>query len=212
MSRHRNAQTALLFALLLLPERGLAQDVAAEISAREGFWIGFGFGPALLSFECEACRGTGDDDPWQDGSGAAIWFSLGGAVSESLLIGAATNLADIGTVVGGDGSSRSGSLSSLLFVARYFPRPGSNFFLEGGFGFGGASLEDDFETVVEANGWAAHVGTGYDFRFGGRFAISPVAAAGLLLSHERIVDVDGRTVGLRRNPHYLQAGLQMSWY
>ena len=217
-SGRRKLPTALTILLLgaatalAVPGRALAQDPPQELHHREGFWIAWGFGPSYLSFACDECSFTGSDDPWRNGTGSSLWLSMGGAVSSSLLVGAGFNAADIGSFVGGDGSGRSASQGGLLFLGQYYPRPASGLYLKGGFGFGSSTLDDDGRTVTSSNGWLLQAGAGHDFRFGGRFGLAPYVDAGAVVARGATRVHQGRIVGLRANPVYLQAGLGLAWY
>jgi hypothetical protein len=204
---------ALLVALLaFLPASVFPQGSATDFHEREGFWIAFGFGPSYQSIACDECVTTGSNDPWGAGGGGSLWLSLGGAMSPSVLLGGGFNATDIGVFAGGDESERSSALTALLFLVRYYPRPASGLHLKGGLGFGRVVLSDVDREVLSSDGFALQAGVGHDFRFGGRFGLTPFLDLGTVLSSAATVTYNDRLVGTQARPWYAQAGLGFGWY
>jgi hypothetical protein len=62
---------------------------------------------------------------------------------------------------------------AALFTARHYPRPQGNFFVTGGLGVGEIDLQED---NIEATGYVAKIGAGYDLRVGRTFSFTPYLA------------------------------------
>jgi hypothetical protein len=127
---------------------------------RDGFWIGFGLGYGSANVSCDNCN----SGPRLGGFTGLL--KLGGSPSRDLLIGASLN-----------GWSRQygattetmGNVTASLF---YYPVTTSGFFLTGGLGFSGYSL--DTSPKVSGSGWGFTAGAGYDFRVGRNVSLTPV--------------------------------------
>jgi len=161
---YRIAGTVLSTAVLLLISAGPAD--AQRTAVHEGFWISFGFGAGTV---------LGDDAFDGDSKfGGAGFLRMGGSPSQQLLIG--------GELIGW-GTDQEGvqiGRAALMFTAMYYPSPKGGFYLKGGAGFAGRSVEFEipFEdltaTVTEdRSGIGLGAGLGYDIQLARNFFLTP---------------------------------------
>ena len=127
---------------------------------RDGFWIGFGFGWASLSFSCSGCSGS-------DGAFSG-YLKMGGTLSPKLLIGGETNA----WVKSQSGSTLTASNASAAVY--FYPSPASGLFLRGGLGYASLSASSGGSSASQS-GFGAVFGLGYDIRVGTNTSITPVA-------------------------------------
>ena len=144
--------------LLLLPSGAAGQ------SDRDGFFIGLGAGVGSLGVE--------DVDDRE--SALSGYLKLGGAINETVLLGAESNgWIKSESEAGVDATLTSGSLSAVAYV---YPSQTSGFYLKGGLGLARLDLSaSGFGSSLSEgeNGTAITAGIGYDIGFGGRFALTP---------------------------------------
>jgi hypothetical protein len=136
-----------------------AVPLHAQAPARDGFFIGFGFGWGSL----------GGEDVDERESSAVAYLKLGGALNDQLLLGAESN---------GWYKEESGvtiTLSNLSGVAYFYPRPGWGLFLKGGLGIARLEVEISGFGSGDDDGLGVILGGGYDIGFGGRFGLTPFA-------------------------------------
>jgi len=145
----------------------LATPVQAQRTANhEGFWISFGFG-----------AGTALGDDAFDGDskfGGAGFLRMGGSVSQQLLLG--------GEIIGwgtNQDNVRIGR-AAMMFTAMYYPSPKGGFYLKGGAGFSGRTVEyevhlgDVTATVTDDQGGIGlGAGLGYDIQLARNFFLTP---------------------------------------
>jgi hypothetical protein len=127
---------------------------------RDGFWIGFGLGYGSADITCDNC------DPGPRTGGVTGFVKLGGAPSRDLLIGASINGWSRDA---GGGTESLGNVTASLF---YYPVTASGFFVTGGLGFSGYTL--DTSPSVDGTGWGWSAGVGYDVRVGRNVSLTPV--------------------------------------
>jgi len=145
---------ALIVAGLLFGATSLvAQEGPVNKHERKGFWIGFGLGYGWLHIE------------GADGSegGFSGNFSLGGTISQHVLLGFQSN---------GWYKSESGigiGFGTSTAAIHYYPSKTGGLFLTGGLGLGYFSVES-FDTEV---GFGMVIGGGWDLRVGRNISISP---------------------------------------
>ncbi len=192
----------------------LATASAAQESprpARAGVWAGAGFGVARNNLKCTGCTSTGSDDAWKGGSGGGAYFAAGRAFSQQVLAGI-----ELG-VSGTSGGGRSATLFNLLLVGHYYPRAEGNFYIKGGIGPATYSLSGPYQGLgggVEASGWAAQVGVGYDIRVRQRFALAPYASIAGTTVRQGSINVSGSAGPVTRlnNSVVAQLGLGLRRY
>jgi hypothetical protein len=131
---------------------------AQHPQARDGFWIGFGFGWGSLGLSCDGCR--------TDRVGAASgYLKLGGTLGPHLLLGGETN----GWTKDEAGATLTAANAS--FAAYYYPQAAGGLFLKGG--VGAAVFQEEGQDA--ARGFGLVLGVGYDVRVGRNVSITPVA-------------------------------------
>ena len=150
-------------ALLLL---SAAPAQAQRVATHEGYWISFGFGGGSAF----------GDDAWDGDSkfGGAGFLRMGGSLSQQLLLG--------GEIIGW-GTDQDGveiGRGALMFTAMYYPSPKGGFYLKGGAGFSGRSVEfeipfDDLTATVtdEQGGIGLGAGLGMDIQLARNFFLTP---------------------------------------
>jgi hypothetical protein len=124
----------------------------ARPHVREGFWFnaGLGFG----SFGCENCVGRDN--------GLSGGLSLGGAISDRVLLGVGT------TGFAKEIDDEIFSVGTLDARVRVYPVRTSGFFLNGGVGFGSMSYAGESEIGV-----GVMLGVGWDIRVGRNVSLTP---------------------------------------
>ena len=130
---------------------------------RHGFWFGLGLGAGGESFDL------------QDGAGYSNAFykptvslQAGGTLGQNWRLG--------GEVLSWihERAHAVESLSSLMFVAQYYPIRAAGLYLKGGLGVGRNAVDFDDGVNVGDTGLAGLVGAGYELRLGRRFYLNPV--------------------------------------
>ncbi len=177
---------------LAAPESGEGQTTPA----RDGQWLGVGFGGGLDQVSCDICAGTPKP-------GYAGYVRFGGTLSSRLLIGGELN-----------GWTRSDQairqyLGSLSAVVLWYTRPEGSFYLKGGLGAVGYRAEEDGDALTALT-LGGQVGVGYEHRIGDNLSLTPFANLVLApfagLSFNGDPATDGATLGL------LQGGLGLTWH
>ena len=157
----RAALTAATFVALA------ASPLSAQRQAvHQGFWISFGFG-AGYAFGDDALDGDSK-------FGGATFLRMGGSLSQQWLIGGEF----IGWGAGLDDLHI--GRGSLMFTALYYPSPQGGFYLKGGAGFSGRTVEttvliDDakFTNIEGTGGVGLGAGLGYDIQLARNFFLTP---------------------------------------
>lgn len=155
-----------LLPLLIAASRVHAQQpppglVEVRDGGRRGFWFGIGVG---AGGESNDLAGPGYSTLFYQ---PTVSLRAGGTVSRHLRLG--------GEVLSwfdeqGDAVA---SLSSLLFIAQFYPFSKAGLYLKAGAGIGrnAVNFEDGFD--VGDTGFAGLLGAGYEVRLGGRFFLNP---------------------------------------
>ncbi|HXE57611.1 MAG TPA: hypothetical protein VNK43_06385 [Gemmatimonadales bacterium] len=135
-----------------------------EISPNErrGFWIGFGLGAGVESYDV-AGDGAGYTD---DLTRPTFYLKLGGTPSQSVLLGAEL------FAWGHDDGGVEETLSQALFIVQWYPARRGAFFLKGGLGIADNRFDDGVATVSNT-GVGLVAGAGYDIRVGRSVSIVP---------------------------------------
>ena len=210
----------------------LYQEVMSEIvdtrqmlPPRSGFWISFGIGPAEGNVQCGCPAGIGlrDNDPWNGGgSGGSFTLALGGTVNPQLQLGA--ELSQWERNVDIDGEQSTSTIASLSFIAKYYPSATGNFFLKGGVGVGGSTLEREIggrnnTFKLESSGLGMQFGLGFDILLGQqrKVALTPYINLSVLYAEEDVQILQIQNTELDRidsvrfsgpeNPSFFQLGL-----
>lgn len=173
-----------------------ATQPARSHSARQGFWIGFGFGTGHLSFGGDVSAAEGQD-------ALSGHLRLGGTLNQQWRLGAETN--GWTKRVGGADVQ----FGALLGTATFYPQPSGNFFLKGGLGLG-RYVEDYGTDDFTIEGGALTLGAGYDFRFSGNVGVSLVA--NYVTTGDAPVNFDGSDTGFKGSVHLLQVGVGVIWH
>ena len=180
---------------LILSSTSSAQG-ATRPQTREGFGISFGFGSGSAGSECDFCTS-------ERTSALSGYLRLGGHVNPSLFIGFESN---------GWNNSESGYDQSLGFysaVAQWYPNVDQGFYLKGGLGLA-SYTETDGVDEVSASGLGLSLGTGYDFRVGKNFSLTPFA--NFHVSSKGELDFNDEATGLKVSANLIQFGLGFTWH
>ena len=152
--------------------------------ARQGFWIGFGFGGGAARGDCEGCD-------FDAGSGATGYLKLGGTLSPRVLLGAELT-SWVGTASDAGLATSDVTMGFVTAAAYWYPSPSSGLFLKGGLGYFTLAGDADTGEDLESASAALVLGIGYDIRVGRMLSISPVlTVAG---SGKSAFVIDGITV------------------
>ncbi len=180
---------------------GLATTLAAQgrhTNARQGFWVGFGFGSGSVGLSCDSC-GT---DRIASFSG---YLRAGGTLSSNVLLGGETN----GWAHSEGGVDESVGYGSLVVL--WYPSSTGAFYLKAGVG-GMSYRGDDGVDVLTATAPAASLGLGYEVRIGRNFSIVPYlnslasSAVKLKLNGEAFSSGEDISITL------VQFGLGVTWH
>jgi hypothetical protein len=158
--QQRGLMRHIALAIVLAATLAVPADAQGNPQTRQGFFISFGFGAGSLGFDCDNCN---EDDRL---SGVNGYLRLGGTLSQRLLIGGEIN-----------GWSKSEDDVTLSFnnvgpVLLFYPSANGGFYLKGGLGLAGASLEIG-NLEFEDSGVGITLGLGWDARVGRNFALTP---------------------------------------
>jgi hypothetical protein len=148
-------RTALALAAITV---GLAGNALGQgMPSRHGFWFSAGLGWGSLG--CQGCSSrTG---------GASGNISLGGTLSDKLLLGVSSN----GWVKSENGSTL--TVTALTAAVRFYPSLRGGFFLTGGLGLGTVSANVSGVGSGSETGVGALLGLGYDIRLGPKVNLTP---------------------------------------
>src|SRR5947207_12113855 len=152
-------RTALALAVITACLAGSAlaqQPQPRQLPLRHGFWFSGGLGYGSLG--CQDCSG-------RTGSLSGN-ISLGGTLSQKVLLGVSTN----GWTKSENGSTL--TVGSLTAAIRFYPSPTGGFFLTGGLGLGTVSAGVAGFVSASETGVAALLGLGYDIRVSNSVSLS----------------------------------------
>jgi hypothetical protein len=156
---------------------------------REGFTISFGFGGGSAGFSCDAC--TSDRE-----SGGAGYLRIGGAIRPNLILAGQSS----GWVH--EENNANLVIATTTFSAQFYPVTASGFYLLGGLGVGTVGTSTTFgstTTTTSGTGLGIELGTGYDWRVGKNFSLTPFisyfATGGVKIDEEK-TDGNAITFGL----------------
>lgn len=181
---------------------------AQDAVHRNGFWISFGLGAGSAGFECDGC----EDD--RDNSGAG-YLRLGGTPSDRFLVGGEIN----GWVKRDEEETYEweAAIGSIFGTLLFYPSAG-NFYLQGGLGFMGYTLEAENDAgesaKLETAGFGLLLGIGYDVRVARSFSLTPYVSYTRSFSSDVEISGGGFSVGLSEelNPNVFQFGLGFTWH
>lgn len=154
--------------------------VEVKDGSRRGFWLGLGLGAGGESNDF--LGGAGYTDPFYQ---PTVSFRLGGTVGPHLRLGG-----EILSWINEEGPAVE-SLSSLLFVAQFYPIRTTGLYLKGGLGIGRNAVDFDDGFNVGDTGFAGLIGAGYELRLGRHLYLNPAVD---LVGHT----YDGRAGGRYR--------------
>ena len=163
---------------------------------RDGFTASFGIGAGSAGVTCDDCIGDRENS-------AAIYLRLGGAYRPSLILGGEIN----GWSKQSEDQGAEGTITIVTVnaIAQWYPQPATGFFLTGGLGVGSLQVEAKIPGLAtisdRTTGLGYQFGTGYDFRLGRNFSITPYAtyfgtAGGKVESSNEKLDANVAQVGL----------------
>jgi len=163
---------------LLVKALALTALAAAPVLAqgnpqtRQGFTISFGLGAGTAGATCEGC---GSDREWAP----SAYLRLGGTVKPNLILAGEVNGWTKSETDADTDIEATITISTVNFVAQWYPDPMQGFFVSGGVGLGTVAAEatiPGFGKVSDnTSAFGYQVGTGYDFRVGKNFSLSPFA-------------------------------------
>ena len=184
------------------------QDPATD---HHGFWIGVGVGGGALAIDCRSCGPEPRAAEWSSGRGRGLYVALGGTLRPNLLLGGEISTTGKGNV------DRTASVGHMGIVAQLYPSRGRGLFVRGGLGIGIAELMDEprgfvGSATLTTAGLSVKGGVGYDFRFGGRFALTPFADAEQLIGAGIRQTMNGVAYRGPTAPAALLVGLTANWY
>ena len=135
--------------------------VEVHEGTRRGFWFGIGVG---AGGESNDVAGPGYSDLFYQ---PTVSLRAGGTVTPQLRLGGEVLswLDDEGDAVA--------SVSSLLFVAQFYPVRSAGLYLKGGLGIGRNALDFDDGFNIGDTGFAGLLGVGYELRLGRRLYLNP---------------------------------------
>jgi hypothetical protein len=143
------------------PPPGLVE--VRDAGNRHGFWFGLGLGAGGESFDLR--DGAGYSNAFYK---PTVSLQAGGTLGQHWRLG--------GEVLSWfhERAHAVESLSSLLFVAQFYPIKAAGLYLKGGLGVGRNAVDFDDGFNVGDTGFAGLVGLGYELRLGRRFYLNPV--------------------------------------
>ena len=153
----------MIFVIMVSALGLMASTAAAQPTGqpeRSGFWASFGLGIGSMGFEDHP-----DDE--RTGGGTAM-VELGGTVNERLLLGGGIH----GWAREDSDWDATLALTTVTFMARFYPMIDNGLHLKGGIGFGG--IEADFGAVSGSDeGGGAFLGAGFDVPIGQSWNFTP---------------------------------------
>jgi hypothetical protein len=157
-----------LLAPLGAPATGAAQQPppglveVSDAGNRHGFWAGLGLGAGGESFDLQ--DGLGYSNAYYK---PTVSLRAGGTLGQSFRLG--------GEVLSwiNERPHAVESLSSLLFVAQFYPIKTTGLYLKGGLGLGRNAVDFDDGVNVGDTGFAGLLGAGYELRLGRHFYLNP---------------------------------------
>ena len=135
--------------------------VEVKEGTRRGFWFGLGLG---AGGESNDVAGPGYSDLFYQ---PTISLRAGGTVGSQLRLG--------GEILSwfDEEHDAVASLSSVLFVAQFYPLSSAGLYLKGGLGIGRNAVDFNDGFNVGDTGFAGLVGAGYELRLGRRLYLNP---------------------------------------
>jgi hypothetical protein len=153
----------LLLALTVLPTLAGAQSQAGggRPNTRQGFWIGFGFGPGSAGADCDSgCSNEGL-------SGFSGYFRMGGTVSPKVLLGGESNAWARSHDNGVDET-----LGFASFIVMWYPSATGAFYLKAGLGAMSYEVTDGTDELT-ATAPSVSFGLGYEIRVSRNMSVVP---------------------------------------
>jgi hypothetical protein len=187
----------LLLTLAVLPAVAQAQS---KPNTRQGFWIGFGFGPGSTGVDCTQC----DDSR---ANGFTGYLRLGGTLSPKLLLGGESN----GWVNIASGVDEDMEFASVVLL--WYPKSEGAWYLK--FGLGGMTFTSTDSVTgdkIEADAPSFSLGGGYEIRTGRNFSIVPFM--NILLTAPASFKLNGIPAGGNEDisMNLVQIGAGVTWH
>lgn len=175
---------------------------AQTVQARQGFTFGFGVGAGSGGVSCDGCSTDRQN-------GYSGYLRMGGTVSPKLVIGGETQ----GWIHSANGETD--QFSYLTAFAQYYPSVSNGFFMKGGLGFGGTSMEIKNDPQLgnykmTSAGMAGTVGLGYDIRMAKNFSLTPYV--NYLSTFGAAAKSGGNDLGFKLNGNVFQLGMGFTWH
>jgi hypothetical protein len=146
-----------------LPAQAPRGLVEVQEGGRRGFWLGLGVGAGGESTDVD--NGPGYSSLFYQ---PTVSLTAGGTLGSHIRLG--------GEVLSwiDDQGDRVRSLSSVLFLAQFYPLRAAGLYLKGGLGLGRDAVNFDDGFRVSDTGFAALVGAGYELRLVRHVYLNPV--------------------------------------
>jgi hypothetical protein len=185
----------------------------APLYARQGTWLGVGFGAGSTSLHCQIC-----DNSELGSRGTSGYVRVGTTVNGRLLVGAELN--------GWMRSNEAGNQRVLTLSGNgyWYPNPRHGYYFKGGFGLSRykqwTTRGDNNEETngVSTGGLTASLGTGYEVRVNPRMSFVPfvnllgTARGTLFTESSDPTHFERNRLPNRANVLFLQLGMGVTWH
>jgi hypothetical protein len=181
--------------------RGMSRPAAqAQNDARDGYSLSLGVGGGSSGVSCAGCATDREN-------GASGYLRLGKGFTPSVMLGVELN--------GWNKTQNNveGRMGMLSAIAQWYPSMTNGFFVKGGAGIGGTSLEDKSVTPtdkLQSTGFGYQAGLGYDMSIARRWSITPYV--NYLATAGAKAELNGVSSNEKFNGNYFQYGLGLSWH
>jgi hypothetical protein len=155
--------------------------VEVDDARRRGFWFGVGLGAGGESNDVVGVTQSGFSDLFYQ---PTVSLRAGGTVGSHWRLGG-----EVLSWINEEGDAVE-SLSSVLFVAQFYPIKAAGLYLKGGVGIGRNAVDFDYGFDVGDTGLAGLIGAGYELRLGRHIYLNPA------------VDLVGHTYDARAGGSY----------
>lgn len=192
-------RSLLVGAAALFLSAGVAQAQSAKPQTRQGFNISFGLGGG--SGQLTTDQGSNSDRK----TGGTMYLNIGGTVMPNLTLG--------GEINGWTHSenNQTGTFATMMAVAHYYPMLTNGWYVTGGLGVASAQAKDDNTgDKLESNGLGLEIGTGYDWRLGTNFSLSPYFQ--YVYGTKGTAKLNGQDAGMKMGGNFFQLGLGFTWH
>jgi hypothetical protein len=179
-----------------LSAQSSARQADAPAAARQGFFVGGGFGMGSAGLSCDGCDFGRDN-------GLSGYFRIGGTINPHVRLGFESNA----WVKSEDGVDA--VLGFWSGVGYYYPSLTNNLWFKGGLGLATAKMSDPSDELT-TNGFGMSVGIGYDWAVSrGSFVLVPYA--GYLHQMGGKLKFNGSSTGVSMNSSLFQFGIGLGF-